>query len=148
MCCPLQMWRTSACTCAVSGYPHCSITLDVLDACHLLQVYRKPVVGVLSTGDELVEPGEQKLGPGQIRDANRLMLASAASTSGCEVVDLGIARDTVEDVSSSRLLSDILISIGCSSHLQALFSAHMLGQIMEANRHLAVLLPAPVAARS
>ena len=58
------------------------------------------MVGVLSTGDELVEPGEQHLGPGQIRDANRLMLASAASTSGCEVVDLGIARDTVEDVST------------------------------------------------
>lgn len=56
------------------------------------------MVGVLSTGDELVEPGEQHLAPGQIRDANRLMLASAASTSGCVVVDLGIARDTVEDV--------------------------------------------------
>ena len=70
-----------------------------------LQVYRKPVVGVLSTGDELVEPGEQHLGPGQIRDANRLMLASAASTSGCEVIDLGIARDTVEDVSAKLLAS-------------------------------------------
>jgi len=106
------------------------------------------VVGVLSTGDELVEPGEQNLGPGQIRDANRLMLASAASTSGCEVVDLGIARDTIEDVSPSCLLSCILISIGSSSHFQVLSSAHMLGQTREANRLIAILLPAPVAARS
>ena len=73
------------------------------------------MVGVLSTGDELVEPGEQNLGPGQIRDANRLMLASAASTSGCKVVDLGIARDTIEDVSPTRLLSCILFSTGSSS---------------------------------
>ena len=58
-------------------------------------------MGVLSTGDELVEVSEQQLGPGQIRDANRLMLASAASSSGCPVVDLGIARDAVEDVRRS-----------------------------------------------
>lgn len=61
-------------------------------------------MGVLSTGDELVEPSEQQLGPGQIRDANRLMLASAASSSGCPVVDLGIARDAVEDVRCSSQL--------------------------------------------
>ncbi|CAL5220125.1 g2080 [Coccomyxa viridis] len=82
-----------------------------------LRVYRKPVVGVLSTGDELVEPGEQHLGPGQIRDANRLMLASAASTSGCEVIDLGIARDTVEDTEAKLQLAeskgvDVLLTSG------------------------------------
>ena len=73
-----------------------------------VQVHRKPVVAVLSTGDELVEPQEQRLGPGQIRDANRYMLASAASSSGCKVVDLGIARDTVEAV--RPLLALLLVS--------------------------------------
>lgn len=52
-------------------------------------------MGVLSTGDELVEPRQQQLGPGQIRDANRHMLAAAVLSAGCEVVDLGIVKDDV-----------------------------------------------------
>ena len=49
-------------------------------------------VGVLSTGDELVEgPGD--LAPGQIRDSNRRTLLALAATAGCDVVDLGIVPD-------------------------------------------------------
>jgi molybdenum cofactor synthesis domain-containing protein len=47
---------------------------------------------VLSTGDELVPPG-QALAPGKIRDSNRPMLLALARQAGCDVVDLGIARD-------------------------------------------------------
>lgn len=39
----------------------------------------------MSTGDEVVEPATQKLGPGQIRDANRSMLLAAASQAGAQV---------------------------------------------------------------
>jgi MoeA N-terminal region (domain I and II) len=56
---------------------------------------RKPVVAVMSTGDELEEPGVAPLKPGQIRDSNRIMLLSAAAAAGYPTMDLGIVRDKV-----------------------------------------------------
>ena len=55
-------------------------------------VYRRVRVGVISTGDELVE-GPQPLAPGQIRDSNRPMLLALVAEAGAEPVDLGIGRD-------------------------------------------------------
>nr|XP_061840612.1 molybdopterin molybdenumtransferase-like [Nerophis lumbriciformis] len=57
-----------------------------------IATHRRPVVGVISTGDELVE-GPQTLQPGQIRDSNRRTLLSMVSQTGCEAVDLGLIRD-------------------------------------------------------
>lgn len=54
--------------------------------------HRRPRVGVLSTGDELVAAGLD-LGPGQIRDANRPMLLALVARTGCTPVDLGIVAD-------------------------------------------------------
>jgi molybdopterin molybdotransferase len=62
-----------------------------------LLVYRKPRVGVLVTGAELVEPG-QTLSPGQIYDSNSFALAGYVRQAGCELVELGIADDTKEDL--------------------------------------------------
>ena len=56
-----------------------------------VRVHRRPCVGVLSTGDELVDRGP--LARGQIRDSNRLTLLSLLRQSGFDAVDLGIARD-------------------------------------------------------
>ncbi|MET0420477.1 MAG: gephyrin-like molybdotransferase Glp [Acidimicrobiia bacterium] len=56
-----------------------------------VQVTRRPRVGVLSTGDELVASGA--LSPGKIRDANRPMLLALLQRAGLTPVDLGIARD-------------------------------------------------------
>ena len=55
-------------------------------------VSRRPRVSVLSTGDELVEPGEPP-GPGQIRDSNRFSLVTALLAEGCEVTFAGKAPD-------------------------------------------------------
>lgn len=55
-------------------------------------VFRRPRVGVMSTGDELVE-GPEPLRPGQIRDSNRVTLLALAREAGLEPVDLGLIRD-------------------------------------------------------
>lgn len=60
-----------------------------------VKVFRKPVVGVLSTGDEIVDhdqrPGELRLG--EVRDTNRPTLLALVRAQGFDVIDLGIASD-------------------------------------------------------
>lgn len=59
-----------------------------------VSVYKKPVVGVLSTGDEIVphdRSGELQLG--EVRDTNRPTLLTAVRGSGFKAIDLGIASD-------------------------------------------------------
>jgi len=57
-----------------------------------LAVYRRLRVALLSTGDEVSEPGAP-LPPGAIYDANRVMLAALLGGLGCRVSDLGIRPD-------------------------------------------------------
>jgi molybdopterin molybdotransferase len=58
---------------------------------------RRPRVLVLTTGDELREPGEA-LGPGQITNTNRYTLLAAVEDAGGIVVDAGVARDERRDL--------------------------------------------------
>ena len=82
-----------------------------------VQVYRRPVVGVLSTGDEIVShdrPGELRLG--EVRDTNRPTLITAAKGWGYEVLDLGVATDkagTLEEVLRQAFRQvDVVITTG------------------------------------
>jgi molybdopterin molybdotransferase len=60
-----------------------------------LQVYRRVRVGCFFTGDELAMPGEP-LRPGSIYNSNRFVLVNMLRRLGCEVEDLGIIADKLE----------------------------------------------------
>ncbi len=82
--------------------------------CAELAVVRRVRVAVLSTGDELVEPG-QALGPGQIYNSNRVLLCSWLQRLGCEVLDAGILPDDLP-ATRQRLAElgevDLILSTG------------------------------------
>ncbi|MFH1216647.1 MAG: gephyrin-like molybdotransferase Glp [Pseudomonadota bacterium] len=62
-----------------------------------IPVTRKPLVGIISTGDELVEP-HRPPGPGQIRDINSTTLTGLVLEAGGIPVPLGIIRDSFDDM--------------------------------------------------
>ncbi|MBI5480548.1 MAG: molybdopterin molybdotransferase MoeA [Deltaproteobacteria bacterium] len=61
-----------------------------------VEVRRRPRVGLLSTGDEVVPPGPAELPPGKIRDLNQTVLAAQLRRAGAEPVPGGIAPDREE----------------------------------------------------
>lgn len=75
-------------------------------------VVRRPRVGILSTGDELVDLGG-RIGPGQIPNSNSYSLIAQVIEAGAVPVSLGIARDRLEDIEARLrwgLGCDLLIS--------------------------------------
>lgn len=88
--------------------------------CVQVEVYRRPRVAVLATGDE-IEALEAPLDPERIPDSNSYALLAQVQALGCEAVRLGIARDDPEDL--ARLLRqgleggnfDVLLVSGGSS---------------------------------
>lgn len=60
-----------------------------------LTVYRRLKVAVLTSGDELVTPGEP-LGPGKIYNSNRYTAIGLLQAMGCEIVETGDVADTLE----------------------------------------------------
>ncbi|MCV4284908.1 molybdopterin molybdotransferase MoeA [Pseudomonas capsici] len=93
-----------------------------------LEVIRRVRVAVLSTGDELIEPG-QPLGPGQIYNSNRVLLCSWLQRLECEVVDAGILPDDLEKTRAALAglnEVDLILSTGGVSVGEADFLGHAL----------------------
>lgn len=77
-------------------------------------VVRRPLVAVFTSGDELVSPGEP-VAPGLVRNSNSLCIAAMVRACGCDVVDLGIARDSKLAIREGLLLArkvDALVTSG------------------------------------
>jgi molybdopterin molybdotransferase len=84
-----------------------------------LPVRRRPKVAMLATGDELVMPGTEP-GPGQIVYSNGYGLRALAQAEGADIIDLGIAADTIaattDGIRRARAAdADILITMGGAS---------------------------------
>jgi hypothetical protein len=77
-----------------------------------VEVYARPQVAILSTGNEIVDPG-RPLEPGHIYDINRFTLSAIISEHGGIPVPCRTAEDTVEDL--SRALDEAATSLGASS---------------------------------
>jgi molybdopterin molybdotransferase len=95
-----------------------------------LSTHRRPRVAFLSTGDELVEPGEP-VGDHQIVNSNAIAIAGLIEEAGGEPLYLGIARDDPEAVRALYARArgaDLLVTIGGASvgqhdHVRAVFTA-------------------------
>jgi molybdenum cofactor synthesis domain-containing protein len=82
-----------------------------------VEVYARPRVAILSTGNEIVEPG-QPLTPGHIYDINRFTVAAIVAEHGGVPVPHRTAADTIEDLSRAVeecLEQDVLVFSGGSS---------------------------------
>ena len=78
-------------------------------------VYRQPVVGVVATGDEIIEPGRRPEG-GQIRNSNGYSMTAQIQAAGARPLYLGIAEDEADilrgSISRGLEACDILLLSG------------------------------------
>jgi len=95
-----------------------------------VRVVRRPVVGVLSTGDEIVDLGGT-VGPGQIPNSNTYSLMAQVRAAGAEPVSLGVARDRQDEIEArlgwglgcDLLISSAGVSVGDHDFVKAALTA-------------------------
>ena len=90
-------------------------------------VHRQLTVGILTTGNELVEPGKP-LAPGQIYNTNRFTLLGLLQQLGCQIRNYGDVADTLADTLSALrqaasetdlIISSGGVSVGEEDHVRA-----------------------------
>ncbi|MGC4025783.1 MAG: molybdopterin molybdotransferase MoeA [Mesorhizobium sp.] len=84
-----------------------------------LKVWKKPLVALIATGDELLLPGSEP-GPDQIISSNAYGVGAIVSRAGGQVLDLGIARDDRAEIKSfvEKALAagaDVIVTLGGAS---------------------------------
>ncbi|MGR6430773.1 molybdopterin molybdotransferase MoeA [Rhizobium sp. PAMB 3174] len=82
-------------------------------------VFRKPLVAVLATGDELLQPGSRP-GPSQIIASNTFGIGALLRKAGADILDLGIAPDDEEAIAAAirkaqAANADVLVALGGAS---------------------------------
>jgi molybdopterin molybdotransferase len=76
-----------------------------------VSVYRKPVIGYLSTGDEIVPIETKELEIGQVRDMNGITIGSLVTEWGCEFLYAGIVKDERSEL--ERITAEMLEKTDC-----------------------------------
>jgi putative molybdopterin biosynthesis protein len=83
-----------------------------------VEVWRKPLVAILSTGDEIIAPGEE-MQPSKVYDSNAQMLADAVREAGGEPVRLGIVADDIatlrQELTRALAAADVVLLSGGTS---------------------------------
>ena len=99
-----------------------------------VSVFRRLRVAFFSTGDELVSLGGTP-GAGQIFDSNRYTIHGMLTALGCEVLDMGVIRDTPEDVerafAAAAAAADVVLTSGGVSVGDADYVKQMLDRLGE-----------------
>lgn len=102
-----------------------------------IKVFDKPRIALISSGNEIVDIETTAPPPGTVRDINRYTISGLLKREGCEVTFLGIARDTIEDISEKLKRGeefDLILISGGSSKGQADFITdcveHLGGEIL------------------
>ncbi len=91
-----------------------------------ISVFKKPTVGVVSTGDEIIPPIQKPIS-GQVRDINSQMLASLIKLHGGEPVLFGLVRDNIDEMeatleSAFKTCDALIVTAGSSVSIRDLTS--------------------------
>lgn len=109
-----------------------------------VSVYKRPVVGIISTGDEIV-PVEQTPNGAQVRDVNMHLLASAVNACGGEALSFGIVQDDEASLTAAIEAAlprcDVLLISGGSSAGEKDMTAKIIGNLGEVLVHGIAIKP-------